>query len=107
MPVGRGQFFVKDLEPELATATANAEYQLVLASTGPGPNAAGPLLGLGAGAFAAEPTARTIAETGAALTLEPGIAQAMNEAFCKPIGRPDSFSAGETFGSISFAATAE
>jgi hypothetical protein len=105
--VGGGQFFVKDLEPEIATATANAEYQLVLASSGPGPNQSGPLLGLGAGTFASEPAARTITETGAPLTLGATMAQGFNEAFCKPIGKPDSFAAGEVLGTIAYTATAE
>lgn len=105
--VGGGQFFIRNLEPELATATANAEYQLVLASTGPGPNAAGPLLGLGPGTFAAEPVARTITETGAPLTLSTTVAQGFNEAFCKPLGKPDAFAAGEVLGTIVYAATGE
>jgi len=105
--VGGGQFFVRDLEPELAIAGANAEYQLVLASSGAGPNAVGPLLGLGAGAFTAEPAARTITESGAPLTLSATMAQGFDEAFARPIGRPDSFVAGETLGTISYPTTAE
>jgi len=102
--VGGGQFFVKDLEPEIAAATANAEYQLVLAASGPGPNAAGSLLGLGAGAFATEPAARTITGSGAPLTVSATVAQAFNEAFVRPLGRPDSFAAGEVLGTVSYTA---
>jgi hypothetical protein len=105
--VGGGQFFIRNLEPELATGQANAEYQLVLASTGPGPNAAGALLGLGAGAFAAEPAARTIGGSGAPLTLSAAVAQGFDEAFCKPLGKPDSFAAGEVLGTIAYTATGE
>jgi hypothetical protein len=105
--VGGGQFLIRDLEVDLTGAAANAEYQLVLASTGPGPNAAGPLLGLGAGAFSSEPAARTISESGAPLTLSQTVAQAFNEAFARPIDRPDSFTAGEVLGAISYAAVAE
>ncbi len=105
--VGGGQFFVKGLELEVATGQALAEYQLVLASSAPGPNQAGPILGLGAGAFTSEPTARTIASSGSMLTLSATMAQAFNEAFAKPLGRSDSFGVGELLGTISFTATAE
>jgi hypothetical protein len=105
--VGGGQFFVKDLEPEIATGQANAEYQLVLVSSGPGPNQAGPLLGLGAGAFASEPAVRAIGESGATLALSATVAQGFDEAFAKPLGRPDSFAAGEVLGTIAYTATAE
>jgi hypothetical protein len=105
--IGGGQFFVRELELDLSDAVADGESQLILAASAAGPNQGGAIFGLGTGAFATEPAARTISSTGAALTLEPGVAQAMNEAFCKPIGRPDAFSAGETFGSVSFVAQAE
>jgi hypothetical protein len=105
--VGGGQFFMKNLELEIATGRAFAEHQLVLASTGPGPSAAGPLLGLGAGTFSDEPAARTITGSGAMLTLSATVAQAFDEAFAKPLGRPDSFMAGEVLGTIGFAATGE
>jgi hypothetical protein len=105
--VGGGQFFIRDLEPELAAAGATAEYQLILAGSAPGPNAAGPLLGLGPGAFAAEPAARTIASSGAPLTLSPTVAQAFDEAFCRPLDRPDAFAAGEVLGTIAYTASAE
>lgn len=105
--VGGGQFFIKDLELEVATGQALAEYQLVLATTGAGPNAAGPVLGLGAGTFVAEPTARTITASGAQLSLSATMAQGFDEAFAKPLGRPDSFAAGEVLGTIGFTATGE
>jgi hypothetical protein len=105
--VGGGQFFVKDLELEVAGAQTLAEYQLVLATTGAGPNQAGPILGLGAGTFAAEPAARTITSTGSTLTLSATMAQGFDEAFAKPLGRPDSFAAGEVLGTIGFIATGE
>jgi hypothetical protein len=105
--VGGGQFFARELELDLSDSVANGESQLVLASSAPGPNQGGAIFGLAAGALTTEPAARTIALTGAPLTLQPGTAQAMNEAFCKPIGKPDAFAAGETFGTISFIAQAE
>lgn len=40
-------------------------------------------------------------------TARPATAQAMNEAFRTPIGRPDAFAAGEIFGSVGFTAEAE
>jgi hypothetical protein len=105
--VGGGQFFIRNPELEIATGQALAEYQLVLASTGAGPNAAGPILGLGAGVFSAEPAARTITDSGASLSLSATVAQAFNEAFATPLGRPGSFAAGETLGTISFLAQAQ
>jgi hypothetical protein len=102
--VGGGQFFVKDLELEIATGQALAEYQLVLATAGVGPNQAGPILGLGAGAFASEPTARTITASGAPLTLGATVAQGFDEAFARPLGRADSFTAGEVLGTIGLTA---
>jgi hypothetical protein len=102
--IGGGQFFVKDLVLEVATGQALAEHQLVLATTGAGPNQAGPILGLGAGAFSSEPAARTIALSGGQLTLQPDAAQAFNEAFARPLGRPDAFGAGENFATVNFTA---
>jgi hypothetical protein len=105
--IGGGQIFARELELDLSDSLANGESQLILAGSGPGPDQGGALFGLGAGAFTTEPAARTIANIGAPLTLEAGVAQAFNEAFCKPIGKPDAFAAGETFGTISFTAQAE
>jgi hypothetical protein len=105
--VGGGQFFLKDLELEVAGGQALAEYQLVLASSTPGPNQAGPVLGLGVGTFTDEPAARTITSSGAQLTLSQTMAQGFNEAFAKPLGKPDSFAAGEVLGTIGFVATGE
>jgi hypothetical protein len=106
--VGGGQFFVRDLELEVAGGQALGEYQLVLAGGAPGPDQAGPVLGLGTGAFSAEPEARTITETGAQLTLGAAMAQGFDEAFARPLGRPDSsFAAGEVLGAVSYTATGE
>lgn len=105
--IGGSQVFARELALDHSGSLADGESQLILAASGPGPGQSGAIFGLGAGAFATEPAARTLTDTGAALNLEPGIAQAMNEAFGKPIGRPDSFAAGETFGTISFLAQAE
>jgi hypothetical protein len=102
--VGGGQFIVRDPEPEISTGQVNGEYQLILAASGPGPNTSGPIMGLGPGTFSAEPAKRTIGASGASLTLSATMAQAFNEAFAKPLGRPDSFSAGEEAGTISFTA---
>lgn len=105
--VGGGQVFIRELEPDLGAHLAIAESQLVLAGGAPGPNAVGPLLGLTGGAAGSEPRARSIAISGAALTLQAGIAQAFNEAFAKPQGKEDMFGAGETLGAITFTAEAE
>jgi hypothetical protein len=105
--VGGGQFFVKDLELELATGQADAEYQLVLASSGAGPSQAGPVFGLAPGAFTSEPAVRMISESGSTLALGDAAAQGFNEAFAKPLGHPDSFAPGEVFGSLAYTAMAE
>jgi hypothetical protein len=105
--VGGGQFFIKSLELEVATGQALAEYQLVLATTGPGPIQAGPILGLGAAIFSSEPAARTITGSGALLTLSMTVAQGFNETFAKPLGKPDSFAAGEVIGTVNFTVTGE
>jgi hypothetical protein len=105
--VGGGQFFARELELNLSDSVANGESQLVLAASGSGPIQGGAIFGLGVGSFTTEPAARTLTLTGASLTLEPGAAQAFNEAFCKPIGKPSAFSPGENFGSIGFTAWAE
>jgi hypothetical protein len=105
--VGGGQVFARELELDLAGSVANGESQLVLASSGPGPNQGGAVFGLGAAALTTEPTTRSLSVAGLPLTLEPGTAQAFNEAFCAPIKKPDAFAAGETLGQVSFTAQAE
>jgi hypothetical protein len=105
--VGGGQIFARELEFDLSGSVVAGESQLVLAASGPGPNQGGPIFGLAAGAFTTEPTARTLALSAAPLTLEASTAQAMNEAFCAPIHRPNAFAAGEAFGTVSFVAQAE
>jgi hypothetical protein len=105
--VGGGQFFVRELEIDLSDAVTNGESQLVLSSSGPGPDQGGSVFGLGATTLTTEPTARTVGVAGLPLTLEPGIAEAFNEAFCAPIHKPDMFAAGETLGTMAFTAQAE
>jgi hypothetical protein len=105
--IGGGQFFIRELEPDFSVHLANAESQLVLAAGGSGPNAVSPLLGLSGGLVTSEPTARTIAVAGAELSMAPAIAQAFNEAFARPQGKANVFSAGEPLGSLSFVAHAQ
>ena len=105
--VGGGQVFIKDPEPDLAAGQLDAEYQLVLAASGAGPNQVGPVLGLGAGAFSTEPATRTLADSGIPLTLTATVAQAFNEAFAKPLGKDGAFAPGERLGTLSFKATSE
>jgi hypothetical protein len=105
--VGGGQVFTRELELDLTDSVANGESQLVLSGAAPGPNQGGAVFGLGTAVPTTEPTARTIAVSGMALTLEAGTAQAFNEAFCAPIHKPNMFSAGETLGQVSFTAQAE
>jgi hypothetical protein len=106
--VGGGQFFIREPELEIQGGQVLAGYQLVLVSGGTGPNSVGPVLGLGAGTYSAEPTARTIAAQGSSVTLSATMAQAFDEAFARPIGRPDSsFAAGEVLGTVGFVAMGE
>jgi hypothetical protein len=105
--VGGGQFFARELELNLSDSVADGESQLILAASGPGPDQGGAIFGLGVGSFSTEPTDRSLSAVGLPLTLGPGTAQDFNEAFCKPIGKPDAFDAGETLGSIAFTAWAE
>jgi hypothetical protein len=105
--IGGGQFFARELELDLSDLVANGESQLILAASGPGPNQGGVIFGLGPGALPTEPATRAINLAGAPLTLQAGTAQALNEAFCKPLGRADAFAAGETLGSIGFVARAQ
>jgi hypothetical protein len=105
--VGGGQVFARELELDLSDSVANGEWQLVLSGAPPGPNQGGAVFGLGAATPTTEPAARTIAVAGLPLTLEAGTAQAFNEAFAKPLKKPDAFAAGETLGTINFAAQVE
>jgi hypothetical protein len=105
--VGGGQFFVRELEIDLSDGVVNGESQLALSSAGPGPDQGGSVFGLGASTTTTEPTARTIGVAALALTLEPGTAEAFNEAFCAPIHKPNMFSAGETLGTITSTVQAE
>lgn len=105
--VGGGQVFARELELALSGSAANGEFQLVLSGAAPGPNQGGAVFGLGAVAPTTEPVARTIAVAGLPLTLEAGTAQDFNEAFARPLKKPDAFLGGETLGRISFTAQAQ
>lgn len=105
--VGGGQVFLRELEPDLGAHVVNAESQLVLASSGPSPNQGGPALGLGASATAAEPAQRLLNLASAPLSLQATTARAFDEAFAKPLGKENVFSAGEVLGTLGFTAQAE
>jgi hypothetical protein len=104
--LGGGQLTLRNLALEIGTTVA-AEYQLVLASSGAAPNVLGPAFGLGAGGLSGDAEARVITEQGATLTLSRAVAQAFNEAFARPLGRPDRFMEGEVFGTVALTATGE
>jgi hypothetical protein len=105
--VGGGQVFARELEIDLSDSVANGESQLVLSGAAPGPNQGGAVFGLGPATPTTEPAARAIAVAALPLTLEAGTAQAFNEAFARPLKKPDAFAAGETLGQVNFAAQAE
>jgi hypothetical protein len=102
-----GQAFFRELAPELGLGSTRSEYQFIPSPTAPGPTVTGPLLGLGAGAVASEPKARTISLAGASLPLTDATAQSLNETFAKPQGKTNVFQTGEALGTISFTAQAE
>ncbi|HVD40504.1 MAG TPA: hypothetical protein VNC16_05820 [Solirubrobacterales bacterium] len=64
-------------------------------------------LSLGAGSTEANPGARTLAATGATLTLNDSTAATFNDGFAKPQGKQGVFNAGEILGRISFVADAQ
>jgi hypothetical protein len=105
--VGGGQVFVREPEPELNGHVVNAESQLVLASSGPGPNQGGAVFGLASGTAGSDPANRRLSLAGAPLALEAATAQAFNEAFAKPQDKEDVFAAGEAVGTFVFTAQAE
>lgn len=105
--VGGGQVFVRELEPDFGAHVANAESQLVLASSGPGPNQSGAVFTLGGGSASADPGIRQLTLSAAPLALEPDTARAFDEAFAAPQGKSGVFAAGEVMGTLSFTAQAE
>jgi hypothetical protein len=101
LQLGAGQVFWHEPWLDLGLHTALADVDVEPTPAFPGKLGQIPVLSLGAGTFASNPKARTIALSGAPLTLAAGTADTFNQAFAA--GKED-FTAGELMGSVSFVA---
>jgi hypothetical protein len=101
LQLGAGQVFWHELWFDVGLHAALAEVDVEPTPAFPGKLGQIPILPLGGGAVASNPGARTIAISGAPLTLAAGTAATFNQAFAA--GEAD-FAAGESIGTLSFAA---
>lgn len=101
LQLGAGQVFWHEPWFDLGLHTALADVDVEPTPAFPGKLGQIPVLSLGAGTFASNPKARTIALSGAPLMLAAGTADTFNQAFAA--GKED-FTAGELMGSVSFVA---
>jgi hypothetical protein len=103
--LGGGQVFWARTRLDLAASAALPEVEVK-----PSPPYAGKLDRLAVATFAlaapavAEPRARTVSVSGAALTLDAATAATFNEVFAEPQGKDGVFTAGEALGTLSFVA---
>jgi hypothetical protein len=104
LQLGSGQVFWTEPWFDLELHQALAEADVEPAPTYPGKLGQVPILDLGAGIAAADPSARTIAIGGAPLTLPAAVAAYFNQAFAE--GKPD-FVPGESVGTLAFTAHAQ
>lgn len=108
LQLGGGQVILHIPSPRLGPeAGLLSEAEVLPSPPGPGKLGTVPMLGLSGGAGAAEPAARTLALSGATLSLTPTTADQLNEAFARPQGRSGVFLPGEELGLLSFMATGE
>lgn len=98
---GAGQVFLDEFWYELASRLALAQLDVEPAPTFPGKLGQVPALGIGPYAASSDRGSRTIAVSGAPLTLSAQSAASFNEAFAA--GKA-TFYAGEPFGTVSFTA---
>jgi hypothetical protein len=101
LQLGAGQVFWHELWFDVAFRAALAEVDVEPTPAFPGKLGQLPILSLGAGVAASDPSARTIALAGAPLALAAETAATFNQAFAA--GEED-FSAGEFLGTLSFTA---
>ncbi len=106
LQLGAGQIFHTEYWFDLGAKTTSAEVEILPTPAFPGKLGRVGVLGLGmAGAsVSSDPKGRSIAVSGAALTLDASTAQSFNEAFAA--GAP-TFAAGEAFGVVSFGAVGQ
>jgi len=100
---GAGQIFQHEFWTDLGAKATSAEVDIEPAPTFPGKLGRIGVLGLdmAGSSISPNPKARTIAVSGASLTLTAQTAASFNEAFAE---RKDVFHAGERFGTLSFTA---
>lgn len=101
LQLGAGQIFWHELWFDPGTHQVLAEADIEPTPTFPGKLGQVPVLALGAGSVASDPFARTIAISGAPLTLTAATAAYFNQAFAP--GK-EAFAPGELFGTASFSA---
>lgn len=104
LQLGAGQLFWRELWFQPAPGQTLAEAELDPAPPYPGKQGQVGVFGLGPGRVTPKPSTRSIAVSGAPLTLTALSAQDLNEAFARPQERGDVFAAGETAGTVSFTA---
>jgi hypothetical protein len=104
LQLGAGQIFWHELWLDPGAHQVLAEADIEPASTFPGKLGQVPVLALGAGSVATDPIARTIAISGAPLTLTAATAAYFNQAFA---GAKEAFMPGELLGTASFSAQAQ
>jgi hypothetical protein len=109
LQIGGGQVFLREAWAELGTGAYSVELELDPTPTYPGKQGRAPVgaLSLAGAAVSANPSARTVAVTNAAVTMDANLAAAFNEAFAKPLHKPAAFAAGEPLGTVSFTAQAQ
>jgi hypothetical protein len=107
--IGGGQVFLREAWAELGPGAYSPELELAPSPPYGGKQGRVPVgvLGLAGAAVSSDPSARTIAVTNATVSMGANLAAAFNEAFAKPIGKPDVFHAGEPLGTVSFVAVGE
>jgi hypothetical protein len=108
LQLGGGQVFWHEPWLDLTDKALSAEVDAEPAPPYPGKVGRVGVAGLTLGSAAvAEPQARTVAVSGAALVLDPGTAASFNEVFARPQGKDGVFVAGEALGSVGFVAAGE
>lgn len=104
LALGAGQLFWQELWFQPGQGQALAEAELDPSPPYPGKQGQVGVFALGPGQVTSNPAARTIAVSGAPITLTALTAQDLNEAFSQPPGKGNVFAAGETAGTVSFTA---
>jgi hypothetical protein len=107
LQLGGGQVFWHEPWLDLTDRALSAEVDAEPTPPYPGKVGRIGVAGLLLAGAVADPKARTVAVSGAALALDPGTAASFNEVFAKPQGRDGVFVAGEALGSVSFVAAGE